>query len=251
MERAQTYLLMEVVIWSIITSYFLVGAVLIALINKKTAKRQDAAQRWVKYVVYIAIVAITVIATEYALPFKFLIMTIVLIGGCELVAVGIRRWLFLIPALAVYALLAFGFYQYGVQSERAQLLSVYLLVFVFDGFSQLSGQLFGKIHFLPTISPNKTVEGLIGGTFLTVVTGMILQPYLDMSMNQTVLFSAGIAAASFAGDVLASFYKRLTGVKDYSQLIPGHGGFLDRFDSYIAAGAVYWLFVWINATNIV
>ncbi|MES2555024.1 MAG: phosphatidate cytidylyltransferase [Bacteroidota bacterium] len=238
---------MELVIWSIITSYFLVGAVLIALINKKTADRQEIQQRWIKYVVYIAIVAITVIATEYTLPFKFLIMGIVLIGGCELVAVGSKRWVVLLPGLVIYGVLSTGFYYYATQSDRPQLLAVYLLVFVFDGFSQLSGQLFGKIHFLPTISPNKTVEGLIGGTFLTLVTGMILHRYIEMSVFQALLFSIGIAAASFGGDVLASLYKRLTGVKDYSQLLPGHGGFLDRFDSYIAAGALYWLFIEIHS----
>ncbi|ASS48652.1 MAG: hypothetical protein CHH17_07865 [Candidatus Fluviicola riflensis] len=234
---------MELVIWSIITSYFLIGAVLIALINKKTVDRQEIKQRWIKYIVYIAIVTITVIATEYILPFKFLIMAIVLIGGGELVAVGSRKLLVLVPGLIVYSLLSVGFYYYATESGRPQLLSVYLLVFVFDGFSQLSGQLFGKIHLLPTISPNKTVEGLIGGFFLTLVTGMILHRYIELSVFQAILFSIGIAAASFGGDVLASLYKRLTGVKDYSQLLPGHGGFLDRFDSYIAAGAVYWLFV--------
>ncbi len=243
---------MELLIWSIIIGYFLIGAVLISFINQKTAQQRDAKQRWVKYFVYIGIVAGTVIATEYALPFKFLVMGILLVGGCELVAVGIgsKKTLALVPGLAIYAILSFGFYHYGVESARPQLLSVYLLVFVFDGFSQLSGQLFGKYHLLPEISPNKTVEGLIGGTFLTLVTGMVLHGYIELSVMQAFLFSLGIAAASFGGDVLASVYKRVTGVKDYSQLLPGHGGFLDRFDSYIAAGAVYWLFVELHSTII-
>ena len=242
---------MNLTIWAIITTYFLIGAVLIALINKKTDDPQEIKQRWIKYAVYIAIVTITVIATEYALPFKFLIMTILLIGGCELVATGSKRLIVLLSGLIVYIFLSIGFYDYAVQSERPQLLSVYLLVFVFDGFSQLSGQLFGKIHFMRVISPNKTIEGLVGGIGLTLITGLILQPYIEMTFLQTLLFSLGIALAAFAGDVLASVYKRLVGVKDYSQLLPGHGGFLDRFDSYIAAGALYWLFVWLNSTIIV
>ena len=241
---------MNLTIWAIITSYFLIGAVLIALINKKTADQQAVKERWIKYIVYIAIVTITVIATGYALPFKFLIMGIVLIGGCELVAIGSKRWVVLLLGLIVYTLLSIGFYDYAVQSERPQLLSVYLLVFVFDGFSQLSGQLFGKYHFMRAISPNKTIEGLVGGIGLTLITGIILQPYIELTFFQTLLFSLGIALAAFAGDVLASVYKRLVGVKDYSQLLPGHGGFLDRFDSYIAAGALYWLFVWLNSTII-
>lgn len=241
---------MNLTIWAIITSYFLVGAVLITLINKKTTDPQAIQQRWIKYAVYIAIVTITVIATEYALPFQMLVMAIVLIGGCELVAVGSKHLLVLVLGLFVYAALAIGFYDYAVLSERPQLLSVYLLVFVFDGFSQLSGQLFGKYHFMRAISPNKTFEGLIGGIGLTLITGLMLQPYIALTFFQTILFSLGIALAAFAGDVLASVYKRLVGVKDYSQLLPGHGGFLDRFDSYIAAGALYWLFVWLNSTII-
>jgi phosphatidate cytidylyltransferase len=102
---------------------------------------------------------------------------------------------------------------------------------------------------MPKISPNKTAEGLIGGFALTLVTGLIMQPYLEMTVLQTLVFSAGIALAAFGGDVLASVYKRLVDIKDYSHLLPGHGGFLDRFDSYIAAGAVYWLFVWCSDFN--
>jgi phosphatidate cytidylyltransferase len=243
-ERTPTHLLMNLVIWAIVSSYFVIGALLIVLINRKTKDLPAAKERWIKYAVYIAIVTIIVIATEYPLPFKLLIMAIVLIGGSELVAAGSKHWIVLVPALAIYALFSFGFYQYGIQSERPQLLAVYILVFVFDGFSQLSGQLFGKHRFMPKISPNKTAEGLIGGFALTLVTGLIVQPYLEMTLLQTLVFSTGIALAAFGGDVLASVYKRLVDIKDYSRLLPGHGGFLDRFDSYIAAGALYWLFVW-------
>ncbi len=118
-----------------------------------------------------------------------------------------------------------------------------------DTFAYFTGVLFGKHKMTSKLSPKKTVEGAIGGvagaTVLGAVYGAIISPYMSGIVTQPVLV---FAIASFigaflaiVGDLTASAIKRNYNIKDYGNLIPGHGGILDRFDSVIfTAPAVYW-----------
>ncbi len=113
--------------------------------------------------------------------------------------------------------------------------------FTCDIFAYFTGRLFGKHKLIPKISPNKTVEGSIGGTvFCTLICtgyGLILK---DVFYITTVLpvwtFAVGgilISLVSQLGDLTASAIKRQHGIKDYGNIFPGHGGVMDRFDSVI------------------
>ena len=118
---------------------------------------------------------------------------------------------------------------------------IYLLVFiaawVTDTFAYFSGFLFGKHKLIPKISPKKTVEGAIGGVIFCIIAfivyGIIVTNVLDVQMNLAVLSVVGffMSVVSMIGDLIASSIKRTYGIKDYSNLFPGHGGVLDRFDS--------------------
>ena len=118
---------------------------------------------------------------------------------------------------------------------------VYLLVFigawVTDTFAYFSGFLFGRHKLIPKISPKKTVEGAIGGVIFCIIAfvvyGIVVNSVLDVQMNLVVLAVVGFFMSLFSmiGDLIASSIKRTYGIKDYSNLFPGHGGVLDRFDS--------------------
>ena len=112
------------------------------------------------------------------------------------------------------------------------------MVFTFDSFSQLSGQLFGKQPLFPKTSPNKTVGGLIGGLLFALGTALLIHNWIDTTRLHSLLLGFLISMASLIGDYMASFYKRKYAVKDFNELIPAHGGILDRFDSFIFSGAV-------------
>jgi phosphatidate cytidylyltransferase len=79
--------------------------------------------------------------------------------------------------------------------------------------------------------------GLIGGGLIAITSSFFLCNLFSESNLKTTAISLGVVFFAFTGDLAASFYKRKFNVKDYSNLIPGHGGFLDRFDSLIVAGA--------------
>jgi phosphatidate cytidylyltransferase len=111
-----------------------------------------------------------------------------------------------------------------------------------------SGKFFGKHKLSPRVSPKKTIEGsvggLIGATIFTGIFGIIIQRYTNI-MPTYNYFIIGALCGIFGqlGDLVASSIKRYAGIKDYSNLIPGHGGILDRFDSIIFSATVIFYYL--------
>lgn len=121
-----------------------------------------------------------------------------------------------------------------------------LVIIASDAGAYYTGSNFGRRKLCPAISPNKTVEGLLGGLALAVVVAAVAAPLLLPATGLLPaaaigLFLAGIGAA---GDLVESVLKRTMGVKDSGTLLPGHGGILDRADSLLlAAPVLYYLLI--------
>lgn len=132
---------------------------------------------------------------------------------------------------------------------RENISGIYAVIFVVvvtelnDVFQYLMGKFFGKHKIVPKISPNKTLEGFLGGVFLTIILSNILGFFLlksDILTNTILGLILGISG--FLGDVFMSYLKRKTEVKDTGNLLPGHGGLLDRMDSLIFNAPIFfWL----------
>jgi phosphatidate cytidylyltransferase len=122
---------------------------------------------------------------------------------------------------------------------RYFILLPFAVAFISDSFAYLVGVRFGKRKLAPVISPNKSIEGVIGGTTVTiiglVIYGLVLQFGFGFRVNYlyAAIYAIVGSAAGVFGDLCFSVIKRQTGIKDYGNLIPGHGGILDRFDSMI------------------
>lgn len=120
---------------------------------------------------------------------------------------------------------------------------VFLLVFstwASDTFAFAAGKMKGKTKLCPTISPGKTVEGFIGGFAGTVITAVLFSVIFKFSLLHGLIIGIIIAIMAPLGDLIESVLKRNCDVKDSGNLIPGHGGILDRFDSLLfAAPAIY------------
>ena len=108
-----------------------------------------------------------------------------------------------------------------------------------DIFAYITGKTLGKHKLCPVISPKKTVEGSIGGTFGTVavllILGLVLEnaEVLQVNFIKLTLYAVTSSIVGQFGDLSMSAVKRCLGVKDYGTLFPGHGGILDRFDSFL------------------
>lgn len=243
--HSQTGVCMIHPVFLVTLSYFLIGAAAIGLINTKTGP--DARRTlWTKYAVYFVIVH-AVILSVLAEWFLFVASCLVAIGLLELLRMTARN-----PegppnrlplALTAYLLLCFGFVRFALIGRSQEILFVYLVVLTFDGFSQITGQLVGAHRLAPRVSPGKTLEGLVGGVAFALMTAALASSWSAVSRGYALALSSLLCASALAGDLAASWLKRSCRVKDFGNLLPGHGGVLDRFDSFIAAGCVYWVCV--------
>ena len=130
----------------------------------------------------------------------------------------------------------------GTYMGRYTILIPFLLAFLPDSGAYFAGRFFGKHKLAPVISPKKTVEGAVGAVVVGII-GMVLYTFiLDVAFQLEVDYAIALlygfvgTAADIFGDLIFSAIKRQTGIKDYGNLIPGHGGILDRFDSMMTVG---------------
>jgi phosphatidate cytidylyltransferase len=122
-----------------------------------------------------------------------------------------------------------------------------LLTWSNDTFAYLIGRKIGKTPFAPIISPKKTWEGTIAGFVCTLLMAALLSwLFFNTIELKYILWGGVVSIAATLGDLLESKMKRTTGIKDSGDLLPGHGGFLDRFDAMLLTAPLSWLFfvVW-------
>jgi phosphatidate cytidylyltransferase len=131
----------------------------------------------------------------------------------------------------------------GLGGDRSWILLLVLGVWAYDTGAYLVGRRFGRRRFLVHLSPSKTYAGLVGGLVAaTVVTGAMLNA-MGGSVPQALVLGPLIGVAAQAGDLAESMLKRAAAAKDSGSLIPGHGGMLDRVDSFLFAAPVVTLYV--------
>lgn len=121
---------------------------------------------------------------------------------------------------------------------------VFIIAFGTDTFAYIAGNLFGKHKLCPNLSPKKTVEGAIGGIIGSMILTLIYSIYMELGpIWQFLILSVVVSVMSQLGDLFASKIKRISGIKDYGFIMPGHGGVLDRFDSIIVCAPLVYYYV--------
>lgn len=142
--------------------------------------------------------------------------------------------LILMTAGAMYVLTAFSALPFGSRQNLTWLFYLFILTALNDIGQFVAGKLFGKHKIAPTISPNKTWQGLAGGILTSQVVSVILGTYLSLTgFLGLTIYGLVLSIAGFTGDLMFSAAKRYLAIKDFSALIPGHGGILDRVDSLV------------------
>ena len=142
-----------------------------------------------------------------------------------------------------FIFLLFSFYTFYYLSIELFLLIYVILICI---STDIGGYIFGKIFNGPkltTISPNKTYAGMIGGYLLSLICLIVITNFIDYSIKtfQLILITILLSTVSQAGDIIVSYFKRQANNKNTSNLIPGHGGLLDRIDGMIFAVPVLYL----------
>ncbi|MCL6271991.1 phosphatidate cytidylyltransferase [Sansalvadorimonas sp. 2012CJ34-2] len=153
-------------------------------------------------------------------------------------------WLVLMPAWAGLV------YLKSQDNGNELILYVFVLVWGADVGAYFSGRAFGRRKLAPHLSPGKTWEGVFGGLFLITLVALGVGWYRELALFHMLALLAVtwiVGMVSVLGDLLESMFKRERGIKDSSQLLPGHGGVMDRIDSLTAAVPVFSVF-WLLAS---
>ena len=220
--------------------------------------------RWIKFGTYAVIVwtILGLAALESRWPLILLMVAIAVLGGGELsMALGrIRfprlRWVWMVYAFSAAGLIrvAVGWYP----GPHADFMWLFIVTAVFDSFSQLAGQWWGRTRILPEVSPGKTVAGLVGGSAMVIAVNLLMgvcsptphdEPGTSIHWSSALpmlpwvlAYSMPVCLPALAGDLGASWVKRRCGIKDFGNLLPGHGGVLDRFDSLLGTALCFALY---------
>lgn len=218
------------------------------IVLRNREKPENPGKPWGKFVVFaliVPLVGLVYVTNNHNARFLFHLF-VALASLFEIGKHVVLQKKVSLPSLAfflVFILVGFNFVWISREQSVASsaLLSVYFTVVIFDSYSQLTGQLFGKVRIFPKISPNKTYEGLAGGALASFASSCILGLLSDSYMLKWWQIPIVILLA-FLGDTMASGSKRSLGIKDFSNALPFQGGFLDRFDSYLFASLCFPIF---------
>ena len=208
----------------------------------------------------IAIPLVCIVILENFWIFISLISFISIVGFLEWVRNGFRHpilWGFSLIFIYFWLSICFMVGVLSIQStifnelyvlHAVSSVSVYFMILfivlntaLFDIFAYIIGSNFGKRNISPTISPNKTFEGLIGGLLANLFFGLVVSSLFKISYWSIPIFIFG-GLLAFYGDLLISFHKREKSIKDTGKILPGHGGVLDRIDSHLLASPITLLF---------
>lgn len=215
--------------------FFIIGAAGLYVVNRKK-NAHDKREAWLKYVLYLLIVWPMLFAFQWTSWGWWIIALIALGGAVELVMISVQKPVLRWTSLLIYILLMVPVLLRT--NDQTPLVYLFFGVVIFDGFSQLIGQIVGGMKILPRISPKKTVSGLVGGILVVQATFWFL---FEISPLKSFPL---LCVSPFIGDLLTSLAKRKAGVKDFNNLIPGHGGLLDRFDSFLFTLSVWSIMDW-------
>ena len=163
--------------------------------------------------------------------FDFFIPSLILFSFCIYSLIIINKENFLFAIGIIYISLPFYslIYLSTLSDFKVYILFVIFFSMLVDTFAYLLGSKIGGRKLAPLISPNKTISGALGGIFIPTLVCVIIFYEKDLILN-IIFFSILFSCTIQSGDLLESKFKRICGVKDSSNIIPGHGGLLDRFD---------------------
>lgn len=238
---------MEARLIIIVGALFAFGAGLITLSHKlRKPESSQASADWRKYGVYLILVVSLLLSASWSRWLVVVVCVTIALGG----AIELYRNLPNGKALSLAISLVFfftvtlclGHLLLGeAETWFCTFAFIFLMVATTDSYSQLWGKLLGNHKLCPRLSPGKTIEGLLGGSVSAAAISSLLHFLLPQATFLQLISLAMITAASATGgDLLFSLIKRRIGIKDFSGILPGHGGILDRFDSLIVSAPVYY-----------
>ena len=215
--------------------FFKIGlSILSALSLKEILDIKKNIPRYIKIITYILVILLTLFDINMMTKiFVFMFTLLILLVFSDNKNYNIEEALYLL-GFSILITSIFS-YMYLIRQRDINVLVYLFLITVFtDTFAYIGGRLFGKHKLIPRISPNKTIEGSVIGSLIGTIISSIFYLYMVSPGDNFILiiiFTLVLSIIGQFGDLVFSSIKRHYKIKDFSNLIPGHGGILDRFDS--------------------
>ena len=184
---------------------------------------------------FVPLVILPLIYNSYCSVIVFLFITSIICFEINQMKKKNRSYL-IFNLYLTFTVLSFFLFLFLLITEIVPLLFILATIatiWLFDTFSYIGGKIIGGAKLMPKISSGKTVSGLITGIFITVLIIQLLFHYLEIEYKFSIYYTLFIIFLSFVGDTVVSMLKRYASIKDSGKIMPGHGGLLDRFDSFI------------------
>ena len=192
-------------------------------------------------IVFVPLVILPLIYNNYFSVIVFLFISSIICLEINQMKSKNRSYLLFNLYLA-FTVLSFFLFLFLLITETVSLLYILATIatiWLFDTFSYIGGKIIGGVKLMPKISSGKTVSGLITGVFVTVLLIQLLFNYLEIDYKFSIYYTLFIIVLSFVGDTVVSMLKRYASIKDSGKIMPGHGGLLDRFDSFIIVFLIF------------
>ena len=189
---------------------------------------------------------------SYLFIIYFILLLAILIEEFNSVAVQkvSLKLRFLLTLILILGIFHFIFLRISSDDNIVQyLLYIIFSIWIFDSFSLIGGKLIGGKKLMPFISPNKTYSGLIFG-FLSLLIFSTFTIYIYDVNNLLIISTILVGSVSFLGDAVESYFKRHLNIKDFSNLLPGHGGLLDRMDSFLLIFFIHFILISLNIITV-
>ena len=177
-------------------------------------------------------IAILLFGTTYSQTSFFLLyFSLGCVSVCEMWNILEKKTILPLVFVSLPFILIFSLTSIKNDFDPLLVLYILILTWTFDSFAYLFGRRYGKNKILPKISPKKSWEGFLCGYISTLIISFIFMNYEVKLLEEYIIIAFILPITATVGDLIASYYKRKSNVKDYGKIIPGHGGVIDRLDA--------------------
>ena len=186
-------------------------------------------------IIFIPFIIIPIIMKGYILYlFYILLLTFVVIELIDMIKISKKKiFIYLYLSICVSTFFIFMISILSIENISVKIIEIIVTIWIFDTFCYLGGKTFNGKKLMPKISKGKTFNGLYSGIIATLaITGLYFLVFYKDLYN-VALMTIPIIIASFFGDLIVSIMKRSVNIKDSGSIMPGHGGIIDRMDSFV------------------
>ena len=191
--------------------------------------------RLLSLIIFVPLMLLPIVVSNYLLFMIYIFFNAVILYEIQLMKVDDEKKKLLITYKALVTIIFFIFILIKITAVMTaiDLIEIIIAIWLFDTFSFLGGKIIGGKKLMPSISSGKTQSGLLVGITATLFSFYIYSIIVNVYSLKYLLFISIIILFAFLGDVIASIIKRTSSIKDSGSIMPGHGGLLDRLDSFI------------------